>query len=391
MTKIKHFLAACALVWSCSSCSKVEYTKVDKPAYLRVFNDFNTKIGVENKDEQKPFMCMLIDPTFDKDGVPTGATIKGDYLDQRDPYAPPYPSHIGSSTSKRNPEFPGKESVPAAPVVNGFDLSSWAQVPSGKHRIIFYYRPINDIPFFHLEPAFRKNVVVDTTLELGMDEIYTMHVLQTDFKTKSRGIIVRKENFHLLPLSDSMVYVNFYNYSAAGFWSADKSEKFENFEDGVMRFGIRDDVNIWMSLCKPGGWNTVPGYKFAYMGQMKRSIGNAVAPYYSFPLFADTASNRITTDVWQRFTLLVPGLDPEQIPYGDRETYVDGQYGLLAMYGNGTRQSFERGGLFLPSMIVNIHSGTYNPRSFATVNTIEVVNGTAYLTTIQRRYAKPVY
>jgi hypothetical protein len=108
-------------------------------------------------------------------------------------------------------------------------------------------------------------------------------------------------------------------------------------------------------------------------------------------LFADSASNHIVTDIWQRISLLAPGIDPELIPHGDYSTITDGAYGLISCYGNGTRQSFERGALFLPSMIVNIHSGTHNPRSFATVNTIEVVNGNAYLTTIQRKYEPPVY
>jgi len=40
---------------------------------------------------------------------------------------------------------------------------------------------------------------------------------------------------------------------------------------------------------------------------------------------------------------------------------------------------------------VNIHSGKDNPKTFATVNTIEVVNGRIYLTTIQRKYAPPIY
>jgi hypothetical protein len=250
---------------------------------------------------------------------------------------------------------------------------------------------VNEVSFFDLEPKVRSNKVVDTVIDLGVEEVYTMHVLQRNFITKEKGIILRKENFHQLPLSDSMVYVNFYNYSADGFWQADKSLKKNQFNSGVMQYGIRDEMNIWLSICKPGGWNTIPGYRFAYLGQVKRNTGNQVAPYFSFPLFADSASNHIVTDIWQRISLLAPGIDPEIIPHGDYATIADGAYGLIACYGNGTRQNFERGALFLPSMIVNIHSGVYNPRSFATVNTIEVVNGNAYLTTIQRKYEPPVY
>ncbi|WP_448635109.1 hypothetical protein [Pedobacter panaciterrae] len=150
------FYAAVALLWFATGCSKVEYKKIDDPAYLRVFNNLNYKIGVDNKDEMLPFLTMLIDPEMDQDGMPVGAQIKGDFLDKRDPYAPPYPSHIGSGTSVNNPEYPGRENVLVGPVLNGFDLSSWAQIPSGKHRIVFMFRPKNTVPFFNLDPKLKK-------------------------------------------------------------------------------------------------------------------------------------------------------------------------------------------------------------------------------------------
>lgn len=382
---------ACVLLASVSSCSKIDYTEIDKAAYLRVFNDLNLKIGLENKDEERPFLCMLIDPVEDKDGIPVSATVKGDFLDQREPYAPPYPSHVGSSTSVYNPEYPGKENVLVGPVLNGFDLSSWAQIPAGRHRIVFYYRPVNEIPFFNLETAMRKKILVDTVLDLNAQDIYTMHVVEHNFTTKEKGIILRKEIFQQLALSDSMVYVNCYNYSADGFWQADVSLKQTQFKSGLLQYGIRDEMNVWLSLCKPNGLKSIPGYKFNYLGQIKRSTGSDVAPYYSFPLFADSASDHIMTDIWQRISLTAPGIDPEKIQYGDVEGNPDGGYAIISCYGNGTRQNFEQGALFLPQMIVNIHSGKYNPRSFATVNTIEVINGNAYLTTIQRKYDPPVY
>ena len=392
MMKIKFLLPACLFVWSFSACTKVDYTEIEHPAYLRVFNDLNLKIGLENKDEERPFLTMLIDPQMDESKLPVGATIKGDFLDQREPYAPPYPSHVGSSNSVNNPEYPGKEAVLVGPVLNGFDLSSWAQIPSGSHRVVFYYRPTNTIPFFNLEASLRKKVLLDTILTFEEGEVYTMHVLQKNFLTKEPGVLVRKEVFHKLSLSDSLVYVNFYNYSAAGFWQADDKLKQNRFESGVMRYGLRDEMNVWFSLCKPGGLTTIPGYKFSYMGQMKREVvSNSVTPYYSFPLFADAGSDHISTDIWQRFTILAPGIDPEMVPHGDVAQGTDGAYGIISCMGNGTRPSFDGGALFLPNMIVNIHSGIYNPRSFSTVNTIEVINGNAYLTTIQRKYAPPVY
>lgn len=392
MMKIKFLLPACLFVWCFSACTKVDYTEIEHPAYLRVFNDLNLKIGIENKDEERPFLTMLIDPVMDESKLPVGATVKGDFLDERDPYAPPYPSHTGTSNSVNNPEYPGKEPVLVGPVLNGFDLSSWAQIPSGTHRVVFYYRPTNTVPFFNLEGALRKKVLLDTIITLDEGEVYTMHILQKNFLTKEPGLLLRRETFHKLALSDSMVYVNFYNYSAEGFWQADNSLKKDQFESGVMQYGIRDEMNVYYSLCKPGGLTTIPGYKFNYMGQMRRETNNGgVTPYYSFPLFADGKSDHISTDVWQRFSLLAPGIDPEMIPHGNQGSDTDGAYGLLSCRANGVRESYDAGALPLPNMIVNIHSGVYNPRSFGTVNTIEVINGNAYLTTVQRKYPPPVY
>lgn len=138
------------------SCQKVDYQVMDNPAYLRVFNSINVLADIANKGVNEPYLCMLIEPEFDANQVPVGAKIVGDYLRVRDKYAPPYPSELGTSTSVENPEYPGKETVLVAPVMNGFDLSSWAQVPSGKVRIAFYYRPRNERSFFQLEEHLKR-------------------------------------------------------------------------------------------------------------------------------------------------------------------------------------------------------------------------------------------
>lgn len=380
------------LITGLTACSKVDYTEIDNPAYLRVFNNLNLKIGLDNKDEEKPFLTMLIDPVLDADSMPVSAAVKGDFLDQRNPYAPPYPSHIGSGTSVNNPEYPGKENIPVGPVLNGFDLSSWAQITAGYHRVMFLNRPQNAIPFFELEPSLKKKIMIDTIMYLTAGEVYTMHVLQKDFTTKKNGMLLRQETFHKLSLSDSLVYVNFYNYSADGFWQADNSLKKQQFLSGLLQYGIRDEMNIWFSLCEDGNLNTIPGYKLKYLSTLRRDLhSGAVATYSSFPLFADPASDHISTRIWQRFSLLDKGLQPDNNPYGDVSEDTHGQYGVISCIGNGTRTNFEQASLTLPNMIVNIHSGKYNPKSFSTVNTIEIVNGNAYLTTVQRKYPPPVY
>lgn len=390
--------ALVALLFFATGCAKVEYKKIDDPAYLRVFNNLNYTIGIDNKDEQLPFLTMLIDPQVDQNGIPVSAGIKGDFLDKRDPYAPPYPSHIGTGTTVNNPEYPGRENVLVGPVLNGYDLSSWAQIPSGKHRIMFMFRPKNTVPFFDLEAKLKKSVLIDTTINLDTKEVYTLHVLQKDYTTKRNGIYLRKENFHKLPLSDSSIYVNFYNMSAKGFWQADNAGKGGNvYGKGALGNGIKDQMNIFVTLYKDAALNAIPvkitGYNGKYLGSMTRNSDVLnVAPYYSFPLFADGSAGGIHTNMWQRFDFLAPGINVDNVPYGQTILNTDGNWAPLICFMTGnTDRNDQQNAAKLPNMIVNIHSGTYNPRSFATVNTIEVVNGSVYLTTIQRRYAPPVY
>jgi hypothetical protein len=393
-TKNITFYAAIALLWFATGCSKVEYKKIDDPAYLRVFNNLNYKIGIDNKDEMLPFLTMLIDPEMDQSGMPVNAKIKGDFLDQRDPYAPPYPSHIGSGTSVNNPEYPGRENVLVGPVLNGFDLSSWAQIPSGKHRIVFMFRPKNTVPFFSLDPKLKKSFLIDTTMVLDSKEVYTLHVLQKDYLTKRNGIYLRKENFHKLPLSDSSVYVNFYNMSAKGYWQADNDAKGGNeYGKGAMGNGIKDQMNIFVTLYKNRtvSMPKLTGYNGKYLGNLTRNSDVLeVSPYYSFPLFADASAGGIFTDMWQRFDFLAPGMDIRNIPYGSTVNQTDGNWASINCLTPFT--DYRRWNeVVLPNMLVNIHSGTFNPRSFATVNTIEIVNGNVYLSTIQRKYAPPIY
>lgn len=379
-------------------CSKVEYTKINEPAYLRVFNNLNYVQTLGGKDAKVPYFCMLINPVTDPSGKITGAEIIGDFLDKRDSYAPPYPSHVGSSTSVNNPEYPGKENVLVGPILNGFDLSSWAQVPSGKVRVVFAYRPKNNIPFLQLEDALKKDILVDTTLDLSHKEVYTLHLLQKDFITKESGVLLRQENFHKLSLSDSLVYVNFYNMSAKGFWEADASLKDQSSGLGTFKDGIKDNMNVYLSLYESEAnldyfGPTVPGFKGKYLANVKlNTSSNAVSPYVSFPLWASGKANGITTNVWQHFDFFVPGMDVTNNPFYPSAAETGSNWAAVNCVLNGkVPLTSNVSNAYLPNLNVNIHSGVNNPKTFATVNTIEVVNGKVYLTTIQRKYAPPIY
>lgn len=395
--QLSWFLILTILMFA-SGCVKVEYSKINDPAYLRVFNNLNYVQTLGSKDNKVPFLCMMINPVVDPSGMPVSAEIVGDFLDQRAPYAPPYPSHIGNSTTVNNPEYPGKENVLVGPILNGFDLSSWAQVPSGKVRIIFAYRPKNTVPFFNLEANLKKDILLDTTVDLGNKEVYTLHVLQKDFVTKKTGVLLRQEIFHKLPLSDSLAYVNFYNMSSKGYWQADASLKPDNFKLASFQGGIKDDMNVFLSLLESqenlsSAGPAVPGFKAKYFANVKlNNTTGVVNPYSSFPLWASKSANGIRTDIWQRFDFFVPGMDVTNNPFYDSDVKTGGNWASVNCLLNGqVSVSNNQNGTHLPNLLVNIHSGVNNPATFATVNTIEVVNGNVYLTTIQRKYAPPVY
>jgi len=85
--------------------------------------------------------------------------------------------------------------------------------------------------------------------------------------------------------------------------------------------------------------------------------------------------------------LIAPGLD-FQVSVNSSYDPPKGLAASLTFSGDGTENT---GVAFFPNMIINTHSGIYNPRSFSSVNTVEFVNGEAYLTTIQRKYDPPIY
>ncbi len=386
------FISSVLLV---ASCVKVEYSNIESPAYLRIFNNLNYKVSMDEKDGKPPYFCMLINPVTGLDGKPSGAEIVGDFLDIRSPYAPPYPSHIGASTTVNNPEYPGKRNVLVGPILNGYDLSSWAQVPSGKLRVMFIYRPKNDIPYFALESHLQGDVMLDTVITLLSQEVYTLHLLQKNFKTRENGVLLRQENFHKQAFSDSGVYVTLYNYSAEGYVQADHGLKPQY---APFKQGIQDNMNVFLSLypdeevaLASGSFQTsaLPGYKAKFLTSLERdNTSDQPKPYVSFPLWANPKDDGIRSKSWQHIEFLAPGLTPADQPY----TFNPNQeWEGIAFLLNGSRSANTYARVTLPNMLINIHSGMHNPRTFATVNTIEIVNGFAYLTTIQRKYPAPIY
>ena len=390
---MKYQLSFCTvlLVLLLAGCRKTDFAAVENPAYIRVFNclDFNTTI--DNKDAPQPFLVMMIDPVLDKDGIPESAAITGDFLDKRDAWARPYPDAVNTTLWQK--EYPGTLKVLAAPILNGYDLSSWAQVPSGRHRIIFQTRPYNQTPYFKLEKKLRGVTLIDTTIDIGVREVYTMQVLQKNYRSPKTILYVRNENFVKQALSDSMVYVNFYNLSSEGFFDVAKTIIDPNEIPNKL---MKDQMGVFFSLTKNKDSRPAPvaGFTHVPMGSITRSHKPDVSPYYSFPLFADTSASKIFTgNMGQYFAFCAPGYTPDiipayQTPVGIFTGVAFGDYGDDA---GSQYWPYKIKGDLRTGMVVSIHSGKHNPRSFSTINTVEYINKKFYLTTIQRKFEPPIY
>lgn len=389
-------------------CTKTEYRVVEDPAYIRVFNNLTYTLTLDNKEEAQPFFCMFIDPEFDASGKPIGGLAVGDFLDKRNIYAAPNAAHAGLSTSRFNPEYPGKELVPTAPILNGFDLTNWAQIPSGRRRFLFMSRPISEVPFANLPDEQQRIVFLDTTIELSSHEVYTLHILQKDFTTKKNGLYVRQETFHKQAFSDTLSYVNFYNLSADGFRTALEELKLPvPGTSKSLRYGLRDTMNIFMTHIQPSTDATgtivqqrIPNFSYQFAGSVIRNIANpTVTPYYGFPVFL-SPKNKVADQTWQYIQFFVPPIDPRtsgkyneppRVPTGLSEVAVkDGSFGYILMDHAQYDPDYYLN-TFFPGLTVSVHAGRDNPRTFGVVNSIEIVNGNAFLTTVQRKYAQPIY
>jgi hypothetical protein len=382
------------LVIAMASCRKTEFADVPSPAYIRVFNCLDRQVTLDNKDAPQPFLTMLIDPVFDENGIPVSAATVGDFLDVRDIWARPYPD--AANTSLYQKEFPGALKVVAAPILNGYDLSSWAQITSGSKRISFYTRPMNTTPFFSLDKGLRGAVLLDTTISIQEREVYTMHVLEKDYATRRSMLYVRNETFVKQPLSDSIVYVNFYNLSSDGFF-----QQSPGMTSGGARINkIVDTANVFVTLRKQANAATtnanmaIPGYTAMPFGTMIRNLDGKATRYYNFPLYADTSSNRIFPgNTAQMIEFYRPGLIPGNSPLGPNNlqgNYISVRVGPTNSTG-GLDVSTPIMADVRSGLIITERSGIYNPRYFATVNTVEYINSKIFITTIQRKFAPPIY
>lgn len=417
--KMKNIVLIAGIVLGLASCSKTTYNSIANPAYFRVFNSLNYTVDITTKDQPQPFLAMVVDPEFDKSGVVTGGKLLGDFLDKRGPFAAPFP--VGSPDYKTH-EYPGTAKVLVGPVLNGINLSSWAQIPSGKHRLVFYIRPVNSTPFFSLDARDRQLVMVDSTVDLTAGEVYTMEVLQKTTKARPPvpvELYVRTEQFTKTPFNDTLLYVNFYNLSAEGYAAANPNPIDPNYYTTAsnMTPAFGDTMNLTYSLYKDDlpyplnisshvGTDLINGYNLVWLGSVVRSHSDKVAPYYSIPMFAatDTTGGILSTQ-WEMFVLTAPGYSatagqqpfPGLGPVGASPAY--GIIGCSNLANDGKYSTITPpfdinysylASTWLPNLINYTASGTHKQQSFATISSIEIINGFVYMTSVQRTYPPPV-
>lgn len=282
----------CALIYCLilSACNKYSMrADIKGAAYLRVFNDIPFTLDLTTKTDVVPFFTMLIDPVFSDKGVPAGGKVVGDYLGSRLRFNPSTAINEGNplgaplDTSIRyniNYEYPGNAHVLAAPSINGLDLSAWAQVPSGKHRVLFVARPQNDIGFSQLSDTIRNRVVIDTTINLKEGEVYTMEAVLQDVDAIKYGIYLRQETFTHQTFDLNKNYVTFFNLSGKNsFLSSNSvSPTSQYFYDTMNVFYTYYDPTL------PGGAGPgIPGFQNAYLMTMEERMATS-APYLPLPV-----------------------------------------------------------------------------------------------------------
>lgn len=289
-----------------TGCYKYErLPDVQDAAYLRVFNSIPYSVDVLHAGQAPPFLCMLIDPEFDEQGIPSGGAIEGDFLATRDPFSASYSMNAGTGldagnggyagtdgrggltnrVTNSNPEYPGKLRVRTAPSMNGFDLSAWAQVPAGKHRIVFVVRPEDNTAFRQLPALKRKWVLVDTVLELKSGEIQTLNVLTTDRDKNQYGVSLRQEQFVKRSFDPGQLYVTFYNLSGKRPFLASDSKypDYSFFKDTIAIKYTYYIFNDNFEDLKGNIYKPLPQSNNVYLTTLYRQTAPEQSPFLALP------------------------------------------------------------------------------------------------------------
>lgn len=250
------------LVTASLSCKKYAMgSNIPSAAYIRVFNSIPYNLTITTKGQVIPFLTMIIDPVFNSAGTPEGGQVVADDLGSRQYFNPATPVSEGNSLGATpdttikypiNYEYPGNARVPAAPSMNGLDLSAWAQITSGKHRVLFIVRPQNDIAFSQLSDTIKNKVIIDTTINLTQGEVYTMEAISQDIDANKYGVYLRQENFTHQSFDANKHYIAFMNLSG-------KKPSSSNLSISPYSGYIYDTLSIYYTYNK-GDANVYPTY-----------------------------------------------------------------------------------------------------------------------------------
>jgi hypothetical protein len=303
---MKRYLSILFLGLCITGCKKYDIEpQIKDPAYIRVFNNLTPTLDVIHGQQSTPFLTFLMDPQTDAAGIPADAAIIGDYLGTRQLFSWSYSgneanSAVGNNTTGPfngqdlpnltpiNYEYPGTTHVLTAPVINGFDLSAWAQVPSGKHRIVFVTRPQNGIGFKDLSATIRNSILLDTTLNFEKGEVYTMEVLSRDLDNGKYGLYIRKEQFIHQAFESDKLYLGFVNLS--GKTTAEVKQGFRTaFPEKVK---ITGSYLLFNDAASQGGgnvfYNPVPGYDNTYFTSLSTTMDTAIS-WHPLPMLEQDA------------------------------------------------------------------------------------------------------
>lgn len=411
----KIFLILLGTVIFTAGCKKYDIApQIADPAYIRVFNDLTTTIDAFNSAQAPPFLTFLLDPKTSTGGIPTDAAIIGDHLTTRQLYSKSFPineanSSIGNGTIglggspdapvlyPQNYEYPGNAPVLAAPVINGFDLSSWAQISSGQHRIMFVVRPQTITPFKALSEAQRSSVLLDTTINFEKGEVYTLEVISRDLDKSKYGLYVRKENFIHQAFDENKIYTGFVNLS--GKTPADAA-----YGNGTgFYFPAKVKINCTYNIPNDAAstplnplFSKLPGYNNIYLTTLTTTMAKNM-DYFSFPSLPSNSFFRqgILRSYSNPLAYYVPDLTGN-MPYVGF-TFVDADKPVLGAQPVGypldcsanpsTFNNFNVNTTisryFQPTLnlLVNIN-GTYH--AYATLNIMELVYDRVYMMQIKR-------
>ena len=284
---INLFLLPAWLLVCCTACKKYSsLPDTARPAYLRVYNNIPYSLDAFNKDLPQPFLTFLFDPKVDDQGIPYDANVIGDFLTTRQLYSVSYPLNAGNTFQKINYDYPGNAPVRTAPVINGFDLSAWAQMPSGRHRIMFVVRPFTDTAFVKLNTRERKTVLIDTTVDFTEGEVYTLEAAARDIDSAKYGLYLRQESFTHEHFDDDKLYLSVYNLTGAPLRN--------NPTTYAKQYFAVDTMNLFFTymqysdiLSTPTSSTYIPmaDYNNIYLTTLARRFTNT-SPFYPLPFLA---------------------------------------------------------------------------------------------------------